>query len=261
MYLHTNMQLKMKDRDVKTVKLGIAIPTYNEVNNISRLIKGIKAETSKLNICCEVLIIDDNSPDGTGKLADNLAKKVNRPSFKLKVLHRKNKNGFDKAYIAGFNELLKDKFDYIMQMDADLSHNPKYLPIFLDAAKKADLVVGSRYIKGGGTPDWTFKRRLLSRFGNIYARIFLGSQIHDFTGGYNLYTKQQLVNLNVNTIKATGYGFLIELKYKYMLKSNHIVEIPIVFKDRTNGNSKIPKNTMFKNLLLIPNLLFKNKLI
>jgi dolichol-phosphate mannosyltransferase len=242
------------------VRLAVAVPTYNEAKNITKLINGIKDATSKTGVFCTVLIIDDNSPDGTGDIADKLATQENDVAFKLQVLHRQAKQGFDKAYIAGFHKLLQGNFTHIMQMDADLSHDPKYISQFIKAASEADFVVGSRYVKGGGTPDWAVHRRLLSHFGNIYARVFLGNNIHDYTGGFNLFSSQLLKSINSDSLEANGYGFLIELKYRALKHCQHVKEIPIVFIERQHGVSKIPRTTILKNLILVPKLALSNQL-
>jgi dolichol-phosphate mannosyltransferase len=236
------------------VRLAIAVPTYNESKNITKLIKRIKDVTNKAGVFCTVLIIDDNSPDGTGDIADKLAMHENKAAFKVQVLHRQSKQGFDKAYVAGFNKLLREDFTHIMQMDADLSHDPKYIPQFIQALPAADFVVGSRYIKSGGTPDWALYRRLLSRFGNIYARLFLGNSIHDYTGGFNLFSTRLIKSINPDSLKADGYGFLVELKYRAVKRCQHVKEVPIVFTERQHGVSKLPRNTILKNLLLVPKL-------
>ncbi len=240
------------------IRLAIAVPTYNESKNIVKLVKQIKYVTGKSGIYCCVLIIDDNSPDGTGDIADKLAAQENGQAFKIQVLHRDEKQGINKAYISGFHLLLSKDYTHIMQMDADLSHDPKYISQFIQALLETEFVVGSRYIQGGGTPDWAFHRKLLSRFGNMYASIFLGNRIHDYTGGYNLYSSQLLKNINPNTIRATGYGFLIELKFRALKQSYSVAEIPIIFKERRNGVSKIPKNTILNNLILVPKLALVN---
>lgn len=241
------------------IRLGIVIPTYNESKNITLLIKRIKAITKQVGVYCCVLIVDDNSPDGTGNIADKLVKQEKSASFKVQVLHRQLKQGIGKAYIEGFQKLLQDDFTHIIQMDGDLSHDPKYIIYFLKASQKSDLIIGSRYISGGATPDWVLHRRLLSIFGNIYARMFLGSRIHDYTGGYNMYTTQLLKTINPSTISATGYGFQIELKYRSLNHCKLVTEIPIIFKERQNGISKIPKNTLISNLILVPKLKLANR--
>jgi dolichol-phosphate mannosyltransferase len=242
------------------MKLGIAVPTYNESDNISKLVAGIEAAVKASKVPATLLIIDDNSPDGTGKIADALAAREKTQNFTVTVMHRKNKEGLGKAYIAGFQQLLKLDCTHILQMDADLSHDPSYIPFMIAAAVTADLVVGSRYIQGGATPDWTWGRRVQSKFGNLYARLFLGNKIHDYTGGFNLYTADLLRQIDISSLQATGYGFLIELKYRAVCHATSITEVPIIFLDRTEGNSKIPHNTIYKNLLLVPSLrFFRNK--
>lgn len=238
------------------IRLAIAIPTYNEAKNIGKLVKKIKAETSKLKIDCTILIIDDNSPDGTGKIADGLAKSENNKKFHINVLHRKKKDGLNKAYIEGFDKLLTENFSHILQMDADLSHDLKYLPLFIKSISKADFVVGSRYIHGGATPDWAWSRKLLSRGGNLYTRLFLGSTIADYTGGYNLYSTDLMKKINIDSIKSGGYGFLIELKFRAVKNAENVVQIPIVFKDRVHGESKIPKSTLLDNFILVLKIRF-----
>ncbi len=238
---------------VSTIRLGIVVPTYNESKNIPKLIKKIERASDNAGIFCTVLIVDDNSPDGTGFIVDTLAKKYKSQNFTLQVLHRDSKQGFGSAYIAGFTELLKQDVTHILQMDADLSHDPKYIPEFIEAAKKADLVIGSRYVKGGTTPDWSVKRRLLSRGGNAYARLFFGSTIHDYTGGYNLFTTQLLNKIDISKL-SKGYGFLMEIKIRALKYSSSVIEVPIVFMDRTQGISKFPMSTIFKNLILVTKL-------
>jgi len=242
------------------VKLAIAVPTYNEAANLKKLIPAIYRNLKSYpKLTCTLFIVDDNSPDGTAEVAEKLGLKYRTSSFHVKVLRRKTKEGLGKAYIYAFRHILNDKFDFILQMDADLSHDPKYLPAFLDAAKRVDFVVGSRYIKNGGTPDWQWYRKLLSRGGNLYTRLFLGSQITDYTGGYNLYSTSLLKRIDLNNLHAGGYGFLIELKYRALHNCQAVEQVAIVFMDRQHGSSKIPRNIIFKNLVLVPQLAFKVK--
>jgi dolichol-phosphate mannosyltransferase len=239
------------------MKLAIAIPTYNEAQNIKKLLPGIKK--SLLEVAdwqCTVFIIDDNSPDKTAAVARQIGTTLADQRFKVEVLSRKKKEGLGKAYIYAFNEILKQEFDYILQMDADLSHDPKYLPDFLGGTKKSDFVVGSRYVKGGATPDWSWQRKLQSHGGNIYTRLFLGSRITDYTGGYNLYASGLLRKIDLNSLEASGYGFLIELKYDALKFCKQVTQVPIIFMDRQHGKSKIPRDTILKNLLLVPRLRF-----
>lgn len=239
-------------------KIGLAIATYNEATNITKLLQAIDRELAKVkDVTFEVLVIDDSSPDGTADLVRSSAKKLNRPDFHIDLLLRKVKDGFGRAYVAGFKQLLNQKVDFIMMMDADFSHQPKYLTEFIKAALAGhDLVVASRYIKGGGTPDWPWQRRFMSKYGNFYARVFLGRPISDYTGGFNLFSSQIIKQIDLDTLQAGGYGFLIEFKYRALQLAKSLVEIPIIFPDRQLGESKLPKNTLLKNLILVPRLRF-----
>jgi dolichol-phosphate mannosyltransferase len=240
------------------VKLAIAVPTYNEAKNIQKLLPALKKNLSGYpKLKTTVFVIDDNSPDGTAVIADDWATKNNVTNFKAITMRRVKKEGLGKAYVYAFNKILAQGYDYVLQMDADLSHNPKYIPAFLDETTEADFVVGSRYIKGGGTPDWSLKRKLLSRGGNFYTRFFLGSKITDYTGGFNLYSADLLRKLDLGTLQSGGYGFLIVLKYRALQACHSVRQVPIVFMDRQHGNSKIPKNTLVKNLVLVPQIKFK----
>lgn len=238
------------------INIAIATPTYNEAKNIRKLISAIDKICSRhTDVNFTILVIDDNSPDKTADAAEESLKKIKSRNLKIRVLRRKGKEGFGKAYIHGFNELMKGKFDYILQMDADLSHDPTYITNFIEKAKAGkEFVVASRYIEGGGTPDWGMHRKLLSRGGNIYTRIILGNEITDYTGGYNMYSVDLLRRINPSSLSATGYGFLIELKYKAIKEADSYDQIAIVFKDRQHGKSKIPSSTLFKNLVLVPKL-------
>lgn len=237
------------------MKLAIAIPTYNESDNIQKIIPIIQDTLGRISdLKCTLFVVDDNSPDKTGEIAKNLGNKIKSSAFKIEVLHRKKKEGLGKAYVYAFEHILKQDFDFILQMDADLSHDPKYIPAFLQRAGSADFVVGSRYIRGGSTPDWSWNRKFLSRGGNLYTRFFLGSAITDYTGGFNLYATELLKKVDLQTLQAGGYGFLIELKYRALKNCRHVEQVPIVFMDRQHGVSKIPRSTILKNLILVPKL-------
>lgn len=240
------------------LKIGICIPTYNEYNNIKPLLTKIKQQLSSLEeVDCTVQIVDDSSPDGTAHRVSEISKDLLSKNFRVRLLVRDVKDGFGKAYIAGFTKILERPIDYVIQMDADLSHDPKYLASFIKKARSgADFVVASRYIKGGDTPDWPIYRKLLSRYGNSYARLFLGNTVTDYTGGYNMYSSSVLQKIDIKTLQAGGYGFLIELKYRALNCSKNIEQIPIIFRDRQHGASKIPKSTLFKNLILVPKIRF-----
>ncbi|OGY50684.1 MAG: dolichyl-phosphate beta-D-mannosyltransferase [Candidatus Buchananbacteria bacterium RIFCSPHIGHO2_02_FULL_45_11b] len=212
-------------------KIYIIIPTYNEKNNIAKLLEQIFAlDIPGLN----VLIVDDNSPDGTGALIE----KLKLGNLRLDILHRQKKSGLGPAYTAGFKEALRRGADLIFEMDADLSHNPKYLPDFLAAIKSADLVLGSRYIKGGGVSNWNWARRQISRFGNIYARLVLGLPFRDLTDGFKCYRREVLEKINLGDLNSVGYNFQIETTYKAYRAGFRVKEIPIVFTERAEGKSK-----------------------
>jgi dolichol-phosphate mannosyltransferase len=242
------------------VRLGIVIPTYNESENIKKLINGIKKCVVKAGMPCTVLIVDDNSPDGTGDIAEKLSRKYRITAFTVQVLHHSKKVGIHVAYIDGFTKLQKGNYTHIMQMDGDLSHDPNYIPNFIHAAQSADFIVGSRYVPGGTTPDWSIYRKTLSRYGNLYARLLLGHSIHDYTGGYNLFSSHLLRKIKPSSISATGYGFQIELKMKALNISKEFIEVPIIFRERQKGFSKIPRYVIPGNLLLISKIALHNLL-
>ena len=238
------------------LRLAVVVPTYNEVKNIQNLIDSI-AEVAEFNRDTEltVVVIDDSSPDGTADLIASLIPKWRSDNFSVELINKPTKSGLGAAYLYGFAILESQGFDYLLQMDADLSHDPKYIPGFVHQARAGiDFVVASRYIPGGGTPDWTWIRRFLSRGGNFYARTILSRRISDYTGGFNMYSTGLLRRMDVQTITATGYGFLLVLKYRALLNCSSIAELPIVFLDRTNGSSKMPKSTLLKNFLLVPKI-------
>lgn len=237
----------------KVTTVAIATPTYNEAKNIKRLIESLVAVCKTIpETQFMILVIDDNSPDGTADIAERLGKSNVVRNVDIEIMRRNKKDGLGKAYIEGFTMLLKQGFDYIIQMDADMSHNPKYLTDFINLANEGhDFVVASRYLPGGDTPDWGWHRKMLSRFGNMYTRLFLGSIITDYTGGYNMYSSALLRRVGINSIHSSGYGFLIELKYRTIQNAKSPAQIAIVFRDRQHGSSKIPKRTLFKNFVLV----------
>jgi len=228
--------------------LLIITPTYNEKNNIMTLIEKIQNKTD-----AHLLVIDDNSPDGTGDLLEKLKTK----NQKLDVIHRQEKLGLGTAYIEGFKFAIKKNYEYIIIMDADLSHNPDYIPDFLDKLKTFDLVIGSRYIPGGGVIGWPIHRKLLSFFGNLYARKVTGLPIHDCTSGFMGFRREVIETVLKENIRTEGYSFLIELKFIGFKKNYKICETPIVFVDRIAGKSKISKKIIFEALLLVWKLRFK----
>jgi dolichol-phosphate mannosyltransferase len=185
----------------------------------------------------DILIVDDNSPDGTGELADQLRKVDSR----IQVIHRSGKLGLGTAYVAGFKYAISNGYDAAFEMDADFSHDPQYLPDFLQAIENADLVIGSRYVSGGATPNWSLGRRLISGCGNIFARFMLGIPVHDCTAGYRCYRREVLENIDLDSIQSQGYAFQVELAYRAMKQGFVIVEMPIVFMDRRVGKSKMSR--------------------
>ena len=224
------------------MKSIIIIPTYNEKENIGKLIEEIR----KLNKDFHVLIIDDNSPDSTGRIADGLTGKHSEVS----VIHRRGKLGLGTAYITGFKYALENNYDLVFTMDADFSHQPKYLMGLLEKAKEYDLVIGSRYIKDGGIQNWPLHRLILSQGANIYVRMITGLPIFDSTGGFNCYRRKVLEEIDLDKIISDGYAFQIEMKYRLWKKGFSIQEVPITFIDRTHGTSKISKRIIFQAFFL-----------
>jgi dolichol-phosphate mannosyltransferase len=212
-------------------KLLVVIPTYNEAGNLRTIVAAVYDALPEASI----LIVDDASPDGTGQLADTLA--ACYPS--LAVLHRSGKQGLATAYVAGFRYALERDFDCVVAMDADFSHDPRYLPALLAATDQADLVIGSRYVPGGRTPDWGLARRLISGFGNVFARTLLRLPVRDCTAGFKCYRRCVLEALDLDAIHLEGYAFQIETVYQSVRKGFRIKEVPIVFPDRKVGTSKM----------------------
>lgn len=218
----------------------VIIPTYDERDNLPRLLAEIHGLLPDLH----VLVVDDNSPDGTGQLADELA--AADPRGRIHVMRRAGKLGLGTAYIAGFGWALARRdgdeaaYDFVFEMDCDFSHQPKYLPDFLAAAKAgADLVLGCRYMKGGGTEDWTFTRKLVSRGGNLYAKMIMGLPFRDLTGGFKCFRRIVLETIDLGAVRSKGYAFQIELTYRAWLAGFKVVEVPIIFPDRKVGQSKM----------------------
>lgn len=222
----------------------VIIPTYNEIENIDNLLDSIFTVVPDIHI----LIVDDNSPDGTGKLIDRLIAEKKHQD-KLSVLHRQGKLGLGTAYIEGFSYAIQNGYDVVISMDADFSHDPKYLPTMLREIEKNDFVIASRYVKGGGVEGWDLFRKVLSFGGSLYARIVLMKNIHDFTGGFNCFKTKNLQKINYKNISSKGYVFLIEVKYRHLLHKLKGKEFPIVFVNRVLGKSKISGN-IFKEAVL-----------
>lgn len=211
----------------------VIIPTYNERENIERIVPEILERDPSI----DVLIVDDNSPDGTGELADKMAEK----NSKIFVMHREKKAGLGTAYKAGFRYAIENGYDYIFEMDADFSHDPKCIPSFLEAIKEADLVLGSRYISGVNVINWPMSRLLLSYYANVYTRLVTGLPVKDATGGFKCFRRKVLESVDLDKVKSEGYSFQIEVSLRAWKKGFKIKEIPIVFEDRREGRSKMSK--------------------
>jgi len=222
------------------VRAVVVIPTYNESENILPLIAEIHAVVPDLH----VLVVDDASPDGTGALVADLAAKDPR----VRLLSRPRKQGLGTAYLAGFRECLARGYRLICQMDSDFSHQPCYLADLLRESEHADLVLGSRYTAGGATEDWSLKRKILSRAGNLYARTILGVPIRDLTGGFKCFRRAVLEAISLDTVRAEGYAFQMEMTYRAWRRGFRIVEVPIVFPDRSRGVSKLSSGIFWESL-------------
>jgi dolichol-phosphate mannosyltransferase len=223
----------------------IIIPTYNESDNIEKLLDLI----SRTDPSAHVLIVDDNSPDRTYEIVERLMQ-TSYPG-RLFLLKRAGKLGLGTAYIAGFKWALARDYDYIFEMDADFSHDPKYLPAFLAAIEKHDLVLGSRYVSGGGVKNWGLLRKFISRGGSLYARTILGLSLRDLTGGFKCFRRQVLESIDLDSIKSNGYSFQIEMTYRARCKGFRIYETPIVFEDRTAGKSKMSRKIFLEAVLMV----------
>jgi dolichol-phosphate mannosyltransferase len=225
----------------------VVIPTYNEVGNLAPLVEQVLAQDRRLDI----LVVDDGSPDGTGALADSLAAKEPR----MQVLHREGKLGLGTAYIMGFRWALERGYDYVFEMDADFSHDPAHLKEFLKAVVEADLVIGSRYLGGRVTVvNWPMGRLLLSYCANIYARWITGLRIWDLTGGFKCFRRRVLEAIDLSQVRSNGYGFQIEMSVRAWRKGFTLKEIPIVFVDRTEGQSKMNRAIVREAVWMVPRL-------
>jgi dolichol-phosphate mannosyltransferase len=221
----------------------VVIPTYNEREMLPRIAGAVLSLAGGWRL----LVVDDNSPDGTGEMADELARREPRVS----VLHRQQKEGLGPAYLAGFAEALKrPDVGFIFEMDADLSHDPRDLPRLLGAAGEADLVIGSRYIPGGRTEGWDLRRRLLSQWGNEYVRLVLGVPVHDLTAGFRCWRRGILENINLHEVHSRGYGFQIEMTCRAIAAGGRVVEVPVCFSERRAGKSKMSGSIVAEALVL-----------
>jgi dolichol-phosphate mannosyltransferase len=216
----------------------ICLPTYDERENLAPIVSAIHGVVPAV----DVLVIDDDSPDGTGRLADELAARDPR----VNVLHRAQKEGLGRAYLAGFAWALERGYGLVLEMDADFSHDPRHLPALLAAARTADVVLGSRYVPGGGTVNWGLGRRIISRGGSLYARTILGVRVRDLTGGFKCFRREVLEAIDLATVECSGYAFQIELTWRALRRGFRVVEVPIVFADRRVGRSKMSRRIVLE---------------
>lgn len=225
------------------MKSLVVIPTYNEKDNIERLAKAI----FDLGQAIDILIVDDNSPDGTGQIADRLSGEDSR----IHVLHRPAKLGLGSAYIEGFRFALGQDYDLVFEMDADFSHDPSFIPAFLEQARQCDVVLGSRYIQGVNVINWPMSRLLLSYFANLYTRVITGLPIRDATGGFKCFRREVLESIDLDRVKSDGYSFQIEVTFQCWKKGFRICEIPIIFYERQKGHSKMSKKIVREAVVMV----------
>jgi dolichol-phosphate mannosyltransferase len=225
------------------MKSIVVIPTYNEKENIEKIINAVLSVVSEMNI----LVVDDNSPDGTGDIVSAISKEDQR----IHLMRREGKMGLGTAYCAGFKWAIEKGYDYIFEMDADFSHDPKELPNFLKEIENHDLVIGSRYKKGVNVVNWPMSRLLLSYFANLYTQIVTGIPIKDATGGFKCFRASLLSQIDLDKVKTNGYGFQIEMNYRIWKLGGRIQEIPIIFIDRLEGESKMSKKIVWEAVFLV----------
>jgi dolichol-phosphate mannosyltransferase len=228
----------------------VILPTYNEAENLERIVAAV---LERLPASRQVLVVDDNSPDGTGEIADRIAGSDDSVS----VLHRQRKEGLGPAYLAGFRVALDAGAQRVLEMDADFSHDPAYLPRLIEATDDADLAIGSRYVSGGGVTEWGTVRRFISRGGSAYARTALGLPIRDLTGGFKCFRREVLETIELDTIQARGYAFQVETTYRAIRAGFRVVEVPIVFKDRRDGTSKMSRSIIAEAIWRVPAMRFR----
>jgi dolichol-phosphate mannosyltransferase len=232
-------------------RIWVVLPTYNEADNVARIVPAICDQLERVAPdSYRVLVVDDSSPDGTGEIAERLAAELGT----VEVLHRERKDGLGRAYVDGFRRALAGGADLIIQMDADFSHDPKYLPAMIAGAHDADLVIGSRYVQGGGVENWGLARRIISRGGSIYSRVLLGVRTRDLTGGFKCIRRQVLERIDLDAVRAYGYVFQIEVTYRAILAGFIVREVPIVFPDRSAGASKMSWQIAAEAMLAVPHM-------
>ena len=233
----------------------LILPTYNEAENVEPIVRAAREVLAHASPDGhQVLVVDDGSPDGTGVIADRLARECSR----VEVLHRRSKNGIGPAYLAGFRHALDRGAGFVMEMDSDFSHDPADLARLLAAVHGgADLALGSRYVPGGGVSDWGLLRRLISEGGSAYARLVLGLSVRDLTGGFKCFRREVLEAIHFDGVRSRGYAFQVELTYRAVRSGFRVVEVPIVFRDRQRGQSKMSWRIALEAAFLVPGLRFR----
>jgi dolichol-phosphate mannosyltransferase len=232
------------------VRVVVCLPTYNERDNLGPMVRALDDVVRRHELDARVLVIDDSSPDGTGELADRLTGEFRF----LSVLHRPKKEGLGPAYLAGFVWALATDADRIVEMDCDFSHDPEDLPRLLAETENADLALGSRYMEGGGTRNWSLARRAVSRFGSVYARILLGVEVRDLTSGFKCFRRSVLEAIGLERVSTKGYAFQIETTYRALRVGCRVVEVPIVFSERDAGKSKMSRAIVLEAMAKVPAL-------
>jgi dolichol-phosphate mannosyltransferase len=233
----------------------LILPTYNEAENIESLVRAVLPQLASTGLEHTILVVDDGSPDGTGQLADRLAQAIPQ----VRVLHRPQKQGLGRAYLAGFGAALAEDAELVLEMDSDFSHDPADVPRLIAAAGAADLVLGSRYVPGGGVEDWGVVRRTLSRGGSAYARLLLGVPVRDLTGGFKCFHRRVLETIDLEDVHADGYGFQIELTYKAVQAGFTVAEVPIMFRERRVGHSKMTARIALEAVWKVPALRLRRR--
>jgi dolichol-phosphate mannosyltransferase len=233
----------------------LILPTYNEAENIESLVRAVLPQLASTGLEHTILVVDDGSPDGTGQLADRLAQAIPQ----VRVLHRPQKQGLGRAYLAGFGAALAEDAELLLEMDSDFSHDPADVPRLIAAAGAADLVLGSRYVPGGGVEDWGVVRRTLSRGGSAYARLLLGVPVRDLTGGFKCFHRRVLETIDLEDVHADGYGFQIELTYKAVQAGFTVAEVPIMFRERRVGHSKMTARIALEAVWKVPALRLRRR--
>ncbi|MBL0108181.1 MAG: polyprenol monophosphomannose synthase [Ignavibacteria bacterium] len=233
-------------------KILVIIPTYNEADNIQKIIPEVLKNSSPENEF-NVLVVDDNSPDGTAELAESLN------ISNVKILKREKKSGLGTAYLAGFKYAIKNNYDYVFEMDADFSHDPKYLKVFIDKILEGyDLVIGSRYINGISVLNWPLRRLIMSYLASVYTRMVTGLKVMDTTAGFMCYKVDSLKQINLDEVRSNGYSFQIEMKFKFYKRGYKIFEVPILFIDRREGESKMSRKVVYEAYFMVWKLKIKS---